>query len=236
MGLFPATATSVVLVLIVNICHEYLAWPHTRPRSRWRPQHLQGVPGKPGLQGGGEASVGTVTSGNHQSCWLLPNLLLQCFTLYRMFRLLWHPQDLYHCTHLAMKRTQKGDSSKATQLVNVTTQRQVFWTSTPDIQRNLSGLKRRGEWRDMTQTRPGTTGRKQSVAVGKWSGARPPRFQSELLDVRSWVSLVLWDRLWSAPRLHSEALYTQHVSKYTETCHWTRLTHLSVKPLHLKNH
>lgn len=88
-----------------------------------------GEAGTAGRWRGPVTPVGTVTPRNHRSFWLMPNLLLQCFTLYRTFRLLWHQQDLYHCTHLAMKRTQKGDSSKATQLVNVTTQRQVFWTS-----------------------------------------------------------------------------------------------------------
>lgn len=61
MGSCPAAAISVVLVLIVTVCHEWPARPHARPRSRRRPQHLRGVLGKLGLQGGGEAPVVTVT-------------------------------------------------------------------------------------------------------------------------------------------------------------------------------
>lgn len=60
-------AISVVLVLIVNVCHERPARPHARPRLRQRPQHLRGERGKLGLQGGGEGPVGTVTPGNHRA-------------------------------------------------------------------------------------------------------------------------------------------------------------------------
>ena len=123
--------------------HECPACPHISPRAGG--SHLGAPAGnnrKPATVRRQQGPFGHSPPENQGSFCMMPNLFLQCFTLYRTSWFLWHRQALYHSTHLAIKATQRGDSSKVMQLLNVGTQtsllNQPIWHSTE----SLNGLKK----------------------------------------------------------------------------------------------